>query len=69
MTGTETRTHRWGYDFNAGDWWCFTCQSVTDYCAEQSGSVFVDATCPECGALDPMGDEAAWHADGCPHSI
>ena len=66
MNGTETRTHRWGYDGNAGDWWCFTCQSVTDYCTEQNGE---DVTCPDCGALDPMGDEAAWHRNDCPRNV
>lgn len=24
--------HRHGYRFDVGDWWCFDCATVTDYC-------------------------------------
>jgi hypothetical protein len=60
---TSTVTRRWPVD----------AEPVTDLhlpddscCAEPVGARGTDDPCPGCGAVDPMGDEDAWHADGCP---
>lgn len=29
-----TTTHQHGYRADYGTWWCFTCQTCTDYCQQ-----------------------------------